>query len=107
MTNATIQIRTDAEVKEAADSIFNRLGITMSDGINIFLRQVQIHQGFPFAVRLNPQPLSGSKAETVEERLAYIRSMHGKFKDYQFSSERLFEERQRDKERENAKWLRS
>jgi DNA-damage-inducible protein J len=103
MTNATIQIRTDAEVKEAADSIFNRLGITMSDGINIFLRQVQIHQGFPFEVRLNQQPLCGSKAETVEERLAYIRSMHGKFKESKFSSEQLFEERQRHKEHENAK----
>ncbi|MFP3089362.1 type II toxin-antitoxin system RelB/DinJ family antitoxin [Treponema sp. TIM-1] len=102
MTNATIQIRTDAEVKEAADSIFNRLGITMSDGINIFLRQVQIHQGFPFEVRLNQQSFSGSKAEIVEERIAYIRSMHGKFKDCKFSSDQLFEERRRDKERENA-----
>jgi addiction module RelB/DinJ family antitoxin len=52
MANTTIQIRTDADIKSAADSIFNRLGITMSDGINIFLRQVQLHQGFPFDVKL-------------------------------------------------------
>jgi DNA-damage-inducible protein J len=103
MTNATIQIRTYTDVKVAADSIFKRLGLTMSDGINIFLRQVQIHQGFPFEVRLNQHLLCESKTETVEERLAYIRRMHGKFKECKFSSDRLFEDRQRDKERENAK----
>ena len=52
MTNTTIQIRTDMEVKTTADSIFNKLGITMSDGINIFLRQVNLHGGFPFEVKL-------------------------------------------------------
>jgi len=102
MTNATIQIRTDAMVKEAADSIFSRLGITMSDGINIFLRQVQIHQGFPFEVRLSQPTLAGSGGQTAEERLAYIRSLAGKYKDCAFSTERLFEERQQDRERENA-----
>jgi len=52
MANTTIQIRTETQVKEQADSIFRRLGITMSDGINIFLRQVNLHGGFPFEVKL-------------------------------------------------------
>ena len=51
MSTTTIQIRTDTEVKETVDSIFKQLGITMSDGINIFLRQVQMKQGFPFEVK--------------------------------------------------------
>jgi DNA-damage-inducible protein J len=101
MSNATIQIHTDAEIKAAADSIFARLGITMSDGINIFLRQVQIHQGFPFEVRLNRQPsVAENGGQSVEERLAHIRSLRGKFKDCTFSSERLFENRRRDRELE-------
>jgi DNA-damage-inducible protein J len=99
MTNTTIQIRTDAEVKAATDSIFARLGITMSDGINIFLRQVQIHQGFPFEVRLHQPSAAENGGQTAQERLAY-RSMHGKFKDSTFSSERLFENRRRDRELE-------
>jgi DNA-damage-inducible protein J len=66
MNNATIQIRTDPEVKERADSIFNQLGITLSDGINIFLRQVNLHNGFPFEVRLNRQEQpSGQKDEQI------------------------------------------
>jgi addiction module RelB/DinJ family antitoxin len=52
MADTTIQIRTEAQVKEQADSIFRRLGITMSDGINIFLRQVNLHGGLPFEVKL-------------------------------------------------------
>jgi len=103
MTNATIQIRTDAAVKEETDSIFAGLGITMSDGINIFLRQVQIHKGFPFEVRLGRQADAESDRRTTEERLAHIRSLAGKYGDCVFSTERLFEERLRDKKRENAK----
>jgi addiction module RelB/DinJ family antitoxin len=52
MANTTIQIRTETQVKEQADSIFRQLGITMSDGINIFLRQVNLHGGIPFEVKL-------------------------------------------------------
>ena len=50
MSNTTIQIRTDMEVKETVGSIFKQMGMTMSDGINIFLRQVQMNRGFPFEV---------------------------------------------------------
>jgi addiction module RelB/DinJ family antitoxin len=100
MTNATIQIRTNAEVKEAADSIFNRLGITMSDGINIFLRQVQIHQGFPFDVRLNV-PAAENGDTPVEEGLARIRTLAGKYCGCKFGTERYFENKRRDKELEN------
>ena len=107
MANATIQIRTDATVKEEADSIFAGLGITMSDGINIFLRQVQIHGGFPFEVRLSRPPYCGSDRQTAEERLVRIRSLAGKYGDCAFSTERLFEERRRDRESENEKQLRT
>jgi len=68
----------------------------MSDGINIFLRQVQIHQGFPFEVRLSQSPAVGSDGQTVNERLAHIRSLAGKYKDCTFSTQRLFEERKRE-----------
>lgn len=107
MTNATIQIHTDAEVKAAVDSIFSKLGITLSDGINIFLRQVQMHQGFPFRVHLNQPPAAETGGQTAEERLAFIRSLAGKYKDCTFSTERLFEDRRLDMEREDAKFLRS
>ena len=92
MANTTIQIRTDAQVKAAADSIFNKLGITMSDGINIFLRQVNLHRGFPFEIKL---PVTTLKSP---ERREYIQNLCGKYKDSTFSTQRYFEEKRREKE---------
>ncbi|MDR1832922.1 MAG: type II toxin-antitoxin system RelB/DinJ family antitoxin [Fusobacteriaceae bacterium] len=52
MSRTTVQIRTDSEIKQASDDIFRSLGITISDAINIFLRQSILHRGFPFEVKL-------------------------------------------------------
>ena len=39
MANQTnLNIRTDADVKAAAEQLFERLGLTMSTAVNIFLR---------------------------------------------------------------------
>ena len=94
MTNTTIQIRTDIEVKAAADSIFNKLGITMSDGINIFLRQVNLHGGFPFEVKL---PDSGQNELDRQQKQRHMHKLCGKYKDSIFSTERYFSQKQQDK----------
>jgi len=56
-----------------------------------------IHQSFPFEGCLSQPSLAGSGGQTVEERLAYIRSLAGKYMDCEFSTERLFKERQHAK----------
>ncbi|GHU14932.1 hypothetical protein FACS1894163_00070 [Spirochaetia bacterium] len=106
MNNATIQIRTDANVKEKADSILSSLGITLSDGMNIFLRQVIMNNGLPFDVRLTGQtqikninPTQKLSAEK-EKLLALVESSCGAFKDCSFSTERYFAQKKRDKELE-------
>lgn len=53
MASAFINVRTDSEVKAAADKIFNDLGMNMSTAINIFLRQTIRENGLPFALTLN------------------------------------------------------
>ena len=97
MANTTIQIRTDSEIKAAADSIFSKLGITMSDGINIFLRQVNLHGGFPFEIKL---PASEQNTQSRLQRREYIHSLCGKYKDSTFSTTRYFEQKRKDKELE-------
>jgi DNA-damage-inducible protein J len=52
MMDATIQFRTGTEVKKQAEAVFRQLGMSMSEALNIFLRQVIIRQGFPFEVTL-------------------------------------------------------
>ena len=53
MESANLNIRTDKEVKLAAEKLFDSLGMNMSTAINIFLRQSIRENGIPFEIRLN------------------------------------------------------
>jgi hypothetical protein len=47
-------------------------------------------------------PTAESGGQTAQQRRAYIRGMHGKFKGSTFSSKQLFENRRRDRENKSA-----
>src|ERR1700759_4012436 len=47
---ASINARIEPEVKEKAESIFAALGISASDAIGLFYRQVTYRRGLPFDV---------------------------------------------------------
>ncbi|MCL2833646.1 MAG: type II toxin-antitoxin system RelB/DinJ family antitoxin [Treponema sp.] len=94
MANTTIQIRTDAEVKATADLIFNKLGITISDGINIFLRQVNMYNGFPFEIKLTELKDIQDHPKQQEN----IHSLYGKYKSSTFSTARYLKQKNREKE---------
>jgi DNA-damage-inducible protein J len=49
---AMIRARTDEKLKDQVETIFHRLGMTTTEAINLFYRQVKIHRGLPFPVRL-------------------------------------------------------
>jgi DNA-damage-inducible protein J len=49
---STIQFRTDEATKFQSNAIFRQLGITMSDAINMFLRQSILHGGLPFELKI-------------------------------------------------------
>jgi DNA-damage-inducible protein J len=48
----TIQFRTDESTKTLSVKIFQSLGITMSDAVNMFLRQTIFHGGLPFELKI-------------------------------------------------------
>ncbi len=49
---ATIQTRVDPEVKRNAQNILNRLNISMSEAISMYLSQINLHKGIPFEVKI-------------------------------------------------------
>lgn len=49
---ANIYTRVDPVVKEQAEQILDQLGIPMSNAIGMFLRQVVMHNGIPFDMKL-------------------------------------------------------
>lgn len=56
---SNIFARVEPEIKEQAENVLTQLGIPMSNAIGIFLRQVVIHNGIPFDMKLpGKTPLS-------------------------------------------------
>ena len=88
---STIQFRTDEATKSQSNAIFQQLGITMSDAINMFLRQAILHGGIPFELKIpkyNEVTLSaladmeqskgkGIRGKSVRDALADLKSDGG------------------------------
>jgi DNA-damage-inducible protein J len=47
-----IRARVDERLKASTERLFNRLGLTMTEAITLFLTQCEIRQGLPFEVRV-------------------------------------------------------
>lgn len=60
-----IEARIDPALKKAAEAVFAKLGISPSDAIRIFYKQVELHQGFPFELRI-PNEETRAAIEEVE-----------------------------------------
>ena len=52
MDDSVVRSRIDSAVKEEARRILKNMGITLSDGIRLFLHQVIADQALPFSVRM-------------------------------------------------------
>ena len=50
MANVNINIRTDSEVKQHAQKLFESLGMDMTTAVNIFLRQAVNKNTLPFDI---------------------------------------------------------
>ena len=53
MSTTNLNIRTDKDVKEQAEKIFNALGLNMTSAVNIFLRTAIRERGIPFELKLD------------------------------------------------------
>ncbi len=52
MNTTTINARIDVESKNQAQEILEKLGLSMSGAIDMFFKQVVLHHGIPFDVKL-------------------------------------------------------
>ncbi len=53
MPDTVIRSRIDATLKIEAQTLLNRLGLSMSDAIRLFIHQVVEEKGLPFQVKLS------------------------------------------------------
>ena len=47
-----IHARIDPKLKRSAERIFSQIGISTTEAIRLFLRQVELHKGLPFPVKV-------------------------------------------------------
>lgn len=64
---SNVNVRVDSEVKNAAEIIFKKLGMTMSSAINMFLRQTINDNGLPFQPVLKENDLNQETLDAIEE----------------------------------------
>ena len=66
--NASLHLRVNSEMKQSAENVFNDLGITVADAVNMFLYKAVIVGGIPFDVRkTEPNAETLSAIKEVEE----------------------------------------
>ena len=59
---------------QRAEKILRKLGLTPTDAVNMLLAQVELRQGLPFEVRVQPAPLL-----STEEQVATWTEIYGAY----------------------------
>lgn len=60
-----VTFRTDADLKKQAERVFESMGMTTSNAINIFLRQVVREQRLPFHPGATPEEMGENSFEAM------------------------------------------
>ena len=75
MATTNLNIRTDKEIKEAAEKIYSSLGLNMTTAINMFLRASIRESGIPFDLKLDIPNDETIKAIEEGRRIAKDKSV--------------------------------
>lgn len=71
---ATLNLRVNPAVKERAEKVLSKLGVPMSTAIDMYLNQISLTGGIPFAVTLPKAP------DSVNADLMTTTELHAKLK---------------------------
>ncbi|MGN1116145.1 MAG: type II toxin-antitoxin system RelB/DinJ family antitoxin [Candidatus Ornithomonoglobus sp.] len=60
---ATLQVRMDADLKEQAEMLYNRLGTSFAEAVRIFARQSVEENAMPFVIHVPQKSIRGIAAK--------------------------------------------
>lgn len=63
----TVRARLEPSLKETAEEILNRLGLSTTQAITLFFRQIEMNEGLPFDVRI-PSSLTKKTMDKTDSR---------------------------------------
>jgi DNA-damage-inducible protein J len=59
-----VHARIDPQLKKSAERIFTKIGISTTEAIRLFLKQVELHKGLPFPVSIPNEETVAAMMET-------------------------------------------
>jgi DNA-damage-inducible protein J len=77
----TLNTRIDSESKEQAREILHSLGISMSGAVDMFFKQIVLHRGIPFEIRLPNETTMQAMEELESGKGAKFSTVKDLFKD--------------------------
>ena len=63
-----INARIDPNTKAAAEAVFSKIGMSAAEAIRLFYRQVELHQGLPFELKIPNQETQNAMRDLDEGR---------------------------------------
>ncbi|MCL2811795.1 MAG: type II toxin-antitoxin system RelB/DinJ family antitoxin [Clostridia bacterium] len=68
--SAILNLRIEPEIKAGVEELFGSFGLTVTDAVNVFLRQSLMRGGFPFeVVRYKPNAITQAAIAEAERLL--------------------------------------
>jgi DNA-damage-inducible protein J len=79
---AVISARIDPELKRDAEEVFRELGLTTTQAITLFYKQVELERGLPFAVRVpNDETMEALEQSRTRQELETFNTLDDLFED--------------------------
>jgi DNA-damage-inducible protein J len=80
--STAISARINPELKQNVEQIFHELGLSASQAITLFYRQVELQQGLPFEVKLpNPTTVDALRQAETRDKLQSFENTSELFED--------------------------
>ena len=70
MAQTNLTIRIDENIKQEAETLFSRIGLTMSTAINVFFRQAIREQSIPFELKPYDDYYTGENLASLKRSIA-------------------------------------
>ncbi|GEM_PF-204359 len=79
--DGVIRARVESDLKQSVEIVFNRLGLTPTQAITLFYKQVEMNQGIPFEIKIpNEETLKALDDAVNGKNLTRYKSVDDMFK---------------------------
>ena len=78
--DGVIRARVEGSLKESVETVLERIGLTPSQAITLFYKQIEMNQGLPFEVKIpNAETLKALEDSSLKRNLSHYKSPEDMF----------------------------